>query len=191
MAESALSLTPLHSPQGRLHDRTHMFVAATLYADAGSCPVNVRNMSLVGALIEGAVLPEPDMAVTLRRGSLEAKARIVWRAGRKAGIAFGASIHIADWMSRNPDSAQAQVDDLVRGFRSSGGSVPRPVPAAPCRASANATFEMDLRALRLELMDLENGLTGDVVVVATHPEIQLLDVALQRIERMLNRAGFS
>ena len=34
-------------------------------------------------------------------------------------------------------------------------------------------------------MQLGNGLTADVVLVATHPEIQLLDIALQRIERIM------
>lgn len=190
MAESASSLASLPPHPGRQHDRTHMFVAATLYSDAGSCPVNVRNMSLSGALVEGAVLPELDAPVTLRRGSLEARARIVWRVGRKAGVAFSATIHIADWMSRNPDCHQARVDDMVRGIRSDS-SRPGPIQGAPHSASSDSMLEAELRALRLELMTLENGLTGDVIVVATHPEIQLLDVALQRVERMLKGAAGS
>jgi hypothetical protein len=165
-----------------------MFVAATLYSDTGSCPIHVRNMSLQGALIEGAVLPELDTPVTLRRGSLQATATIVWKAGRKAGIVFGATVHIADWMSRNPECHQARVDELVRGIRS-GTSPSQQDLGAPLSASLNALLESELRALRLELLTLENGLTGDVIVVATHPEIQLLDVALQRVERLLKSAN--
>lgn len=167
-----------------------MFVAATLYSDAGSCPVNVRNMSLSGALVEGAVLPELDTPVTLRRGSLEASARIVWQVGRKAGVAFSGSVYVAEWMARNPDCHQARVDDIVRDVRS-GMARSEPVQDLPTRGSQNASLEAELIALRLELMTLEHGLTGDVVVVATHPEIQLLDIALQRVERMLKGANGS
>lgn len=182
MAESASSLAPLHAHPSRQQDRTHMFVAATLYFDSGSCPVNVRNMSLSGALVEGSGLPELETPVTLRRGSLEAGARIVWRAGRKAGVSFSTTIHIADWMSRNPNSQQARIDDIVRDIRSgkpAAGSGGHPV------SPDNALLGAELRALRAELSALEKGLTGDVIVVATHPEIQLLDVALQRVDRML------
>lgn len=161
-----------------------MFVAATLYSGAGSCPVNVRNMSLSGALIEGAVLPDLDEPVTLRRGSLEAQARIVWRVDRKAGVAFSATVHIADWLSRKADSHQARVDDMVRGIRS-GSDQPEPALSAPRPASINATAHAELAALKADLMKLENGLTNDVILVATHPEIQLLDIALQRVDRLL------
>lgn len=161
-----------------------MFVAATLYSDKGSCPVHIRNMSLQGALIEGAALPALDAPVTLRRGGLAASARIVWLAGRKAGVAFCATVYIADWMSRNGDSHQARVDDVVRDIRSDRGR-PDPAPGSSSPTSVNALLNAELTALRAELIAMENELTGDVVVVATHPEIQLLDVALQRVERML------
>lgn len=167
-----------------------MFVAATLYAPGGSCPVNLRNMSLSGALVEGRALPDRDTPITLRRGSLEASARIVWRVGRRAGIAFSSTIHVADWMSRKPDPHQARVDDIVREIRLGSG---RPVPTqgAAHAASLTGLAQGELKALREELLTLENGLMGDVIVVATHPEIQLLDVALQRVERMLKGASGS
>lgn len=167
-----------------------MFVAATLYSDSGSCAVNIRNMSLQGALIEGAVLPQQNAAVRLRRGSLEAVAKIVWQAGRKAGVAFCATVHIADWISRNPDCHQARVDEIVRGIRT-GSDHPAAGALAP-GLHANPSVAAELTALKAELMTLESGLTGDVIMVATHPEIQLIDVALQRVERILkgiNAAG--
>lgn len=190
MSESALPLTPLQSKEVRHHDRTHMFVAATLYSDIGSCPVHIRNMSLQGALIEGSALPELDAPVTLRRGDLAASARIVWLAGRKAGVAFCATVYIADWMSRNGDSHQARVDDIVRDIRSERGR-PDPAPGSPNTTPVNTLLNAELTALRAELIAMESGLTGDIVVVATHPEIQLLDVALQRVERMLRSTSCS
>lgn len=158
-----------------------MFVAATLYSDAGSCPIHIRNMSLTGALIEGSVLPEPYHSVTLRRGSLEAAAKIVWRADRKAGIAFCGAIQVADWMSRTPPSHQAKIDEIVRGIRGSGSS---PNDSDPPRPSGSS-LEAELLGLKAELVQLETGLTSDLAVVAAHPEIQLLDIALQRVARLL------
>ena len=180
MAESLSALMPLHESEGRHRDRTHMFVAATLYSAAGSCPIHIRNMSLTGALVEGSVLPDQGM-VTIRRGSLEAEAKIVWKVNRKAGIAFSGSMQVADWMSRTPPSHQAKVDEMMRGIRASAGeSCPPDMP--PPGFSA---LETELRALKAELIQLETGLTEDAAVVAAHPEIQLLDIALQRVERLL------
>jgi hypothetical protein len=158
-----------------------MFVAATLYCAAGSCPVHIRNMSPSGALVEGAALPEQDAAVTLRRGSLRVEATVMWKSNRRAGIAFGGAVRVADWMSRNPPSHQAQVDEMVRGIRA-GGSVADPAPPM----SMSPSLEDELRALKAELVQLETGLTRDMAVVAAHPEMQLLDIALQRVEGLLN-----
>jgi hypothetical protein len=184
MAESASSLAPLHPHPGRQHERTHMFVAASICSEAGSCPVRIRNMSLSGALIEGAIIPEPGVLMTLRRGSLHAAAKIVWKVNRKAGVAFSTTVEIADWMSRNPPSHQAKVDEIMRGIRG-GISEEGPAPAARRPEPTSSSLEMELNALKAELVALENGLTNDMDVVAAHPEIQLLDIALQRVGRML------
>jgi hypothetical protein len=166
-----------------------MFVAATLYFPAGTCPIHIRNMSLSGALVEGAVLPGQDVPVTLRRGSLQVAATIVWRVDRKAGIAFGGPVRVADWMSRTPPSHQAQVDEMVRGIRA-GGSDRNQIVDAPPPTCLNPSLEAELSALKAELVQLETGLTSDIDIAAAHPEIQLLDIALQRVERMLGRRGF-
>ena len=53
----------------RREPRTNMFVMATIYADTGSAPVKVRNLSSTGALIEGEVLPPLGATVRLRRAA--------------------------------------------------------------------------------------------------------------------------
>jgi len=161
-----------------------MFVAATLYSNAESCPVHIRNMSLSGALVEGAILPQRDEPVTLRRGSLQAAAKVVWLAGRKAGVAFGAKVQVLEWMSRTPPSHQARIDNILQEIRSGGGG-PESSPVKPVAPPADCLLEGELRALKEELTQLENGLCGDMDVVARHPEIQLLDLALQRVGRLL------
>jgi hypothetical protein len=183
MSGSTPQLAPLTADEGRRQERTHLFVAAQLCFASGACPVHIRNMSPSGALIEGAVLPDQHEAATLRRGPLEAKVRIVWKAGRKAGVSFLSPVHVADWMSRTMPSHQAKVDDLVRTIRSGEGGVGGNVQGMAGRIAP--PIEAELRDLRRELAMLEHALAGDEAVIMAHPEIQLLDIALQRIDRMI------
>lgn len=186
MAESASIIAPLATGENRCQQRTHLFVAATLYFDGGSSSVHIRNMSLTGALIESTVLPEQGATATLKRGALQAIVRIVWKADRRAGISFSSTTHVADWMSRAPPLHQTRIDDAVRAIRS-GQEVNLAGAADLATGPAAMAIEAELNALRGELAEIEAGLIGDVVVVATHPEIQLLDVAQQRVERILAR----
>lgn len=184
MAESAQQLTPLAPDDGRRAARTHLFVAATLSFAGGSAPVHIRNMSPSGALIEGAVLPGQGEPATLRRGSLEAIVKVVWISGRKAGASFVSAVHVADWMSRTVSCHQAQVDNLLHEIRSGQG--PK-CSGGTTLDQGEPAIEAELRELRLELARLEHALGGDEAVIMAHPEVQLFDIALQRIDRMIAR----
>lgn len=165
---------------GRQHQRTHLFVAATLYADSGSTPAHIRNMSPSGVLIEAPVLPEPGSKIELRRGELQVTGRIAWRIDNRAGIKLDATVYVADWMARQGNSGQQRVDAFLATVR-----------AKPATASASASdtlsIEAELSQLRAELSELETVLIGDAIVIATHPEIQTIDISLQRIDRILKR----
>ncbi len=169
--------------EGRHQTRTHLFVAATIYADSGSTPVKIRNMSQSGVLIEGAVLPDVGERITLKRGRLHATGWITWRVERKAGVRLEAAVHVADWMARQVSSEQERIDALLSIVRNDkpGAS------GTPAGTSAAASIEAELAQLRAELGALENALLGDVIVVATHPEIQTFDISLQRIDRILKQ----
>lgn len=167
------------SPEGREHNRTHLFVLATLYTASSSGPVHIRNMSPTGALVEGAGLPEPGTIVTVKRGRLQATGQLVWREDRKAGIAFRSYLHVGEWMARQGGTPQSQVDEAISAIRSTSFPVPAPTPSR-----TSLPIEAELEQLREELTRLGNSLIGDVVLVATHPEIQTLDISLQRIDRI-------
>jgi hypothetical protein len=186
VSSTASAITPIDEARRDL--RTHLFVAASLRSDGSSAPVNVRNISRNGALIESSALPGPGAAVVLRRGSLEIDGRIAWKAGRKAGIAFGSTIHIADWMSRKlGGGGQDRIDQIISEFKA---GIAMPASAAgPSAIPGNNPVVAELMALRTELAELGNSLIGDVVLVATHPEIQALDIAIQRIDRMIGQLG--
>lgn len=168
------------SPEGRQQPRTHLFVVATLYGDGGSTPVHIRNMSLTGALVEAAALPGVGCRIALRRGPLEATGHIAWRVDRRAGVRFDAAVCIADWMSRHVSPCQERVDVAVAAIKTNG--VPK-----PSTGSAPAPIEAELMQLRADLADMGSALIADVIVAATHPEIQAIDISLQRIDRMLKR----
>ena len=166
---------------GRRQPRTHLFVVATLSADSNTAPVRVRNISPSGALLESCHLPEPGTKLMLKRGSLRVSGRIAWKASSKAGIRFDSPIFVADWLSQKVSAQQGQVDELVSSLKSGSG---------PARAQENQspeTVELELMMLRAELLALGNALVGDPILVATHPEIQALDIGLQRIDRILLR----
>jgi hypothetical protein len=179
-------LPPFGSNEGRRYERTHLFLAASLHSEAGSCPVHVRNISASGALIEGSIIPDQGDKLILRRGSLGASASMVWKNGRKAGIAFSSIIPVSDWMARQPSAHQGRVDDMIQAIRSEASNWPGGLGEKDL--ALERTLEAELRELRHTLAELEKGLIGDVILVATHPEIQLLDIALQAVDRMLGAA---
>jgi hypothetical protein len=169
------------APEARQQARTHLFVSATLYAGSSSRPVHVRNMSQFGALIEGDELPEVGERVRLKRGQLQAAGWIAWRVGRKAGVKLEASAQVSDWMSRQVSNSQERVDALVSIARNDASKA----AAVAAKENGRMPLEVELGQLRAELAELESALLADVILVATHPEIQTLDISVQRIDRIL------
>ncbi len=156
-------------------------MAATLCADAATIPVHLRNMSRTGALVEAGALPEPGTEILLRRGQLQAKGKIAWRFANRAGVKLDTTIHVTDWMARLGSVAQQRVDALVAIVRNG----PADADGQDAGTINGNLIECELGKLRAELSALEAALVGDVILVATHPEIQALDVACQRIDRIL------
>ena len=163
-----------------------MFLGAILHWRAGSSPVNIRNISPTGALVEGLIGPEPGESLVLKRGELSASGIVVWKAGRKAGITFSSVVFVSDWVSKRASPHQERVDGVIMDVRSGSRSDHIAEKAALLPLAA---IEAELVSLKCYLTELEDGLMGDVVIVATHPEIQLLDVAQQSVNRMLLKLG--
>lgn len=189
MHASPSDLNPGAPHEFRRHERTHLFLGAVLYSNAGSCPVHVRDISPTGALIEGTIVPEVGEEMVLRRAKLEVSGMVAWKAGRKAGLAFKTVIFVAEWMLKQASAHQGRVDHIIQSIRSGGAVRPGEPNGQSQPPFSMAEVELQLQALKGNLAELEQGLLGDIVLVATHPEIQLLDVALQSIDRMLLNLG--
>ena len=168
------------SADSREGARTHLFIVAALHSGADVTPVHVRNMSPTGALVEAPELPEAGAKITLKRGSLSVTGSTAWKAGHRAGISFDSTIFVSDWMTRKPGDQQHKVDELVANIRHGLVAPPEEAPS-----QLFASVEAELALLRDELARLGNALAGDLIVVATHPEIQSIDISLQRIDRIL------
>lgn len=168
--------------EGRGDARRHLFVAATLYSDRSSRPVRIRNLSQSGALIEALLVPEAGTAVVLKRGSFQAAGQIVWKTEQKAGIAFSTAISLADWLPRQPGGHQQRVDEIVSSLKQGrqGSESKSTAGVIPDESSLVAS----IAAFRADLAELGHSLVRDAILVANHPEIQLIDIMLQRLDRI-------
>ena len=186
--------TPSAGPRdnGRQQPRRHLYLSATLCSVSGSYPVNVRNISPSGVLIEAANLPAPGSEIVLKRGYLQSAGEIVWVKGRQAGVAFRSPVLVSNWMSRTAHSQQHRIDQIVVAHRANacgelGAGIHDPQRSHTIGQEALklTSIEAELKALRRDVSDLEASLVADPILAATHPEIQALDIALQRIDRMI------
>lgn len=171
-----------HAENGRRQARTHLFVAATLATARGNVAVRVRNLSSSGALIEFTGLgPTKGERIVLRRGSLEAEGNAAWSDEKKAGLAFDAKVDVSEWMGRTGGNQQSKIDEAVAKYRSD--------PAGPAVIDILAItpdpLAVQLRAVRNQLERLADRLSQDVDVVMKHPEVQVLDIALQTLDRII------
>jgi len=113
----------------RSEGRSNVFLTAALETGAGSAPVRIRNLSSVGALVDGTSLPPVGAKVSLLRGHLSASGEIVWQEKTNCGIRFDHAINVIDWVQRPGHSGQQRVDGIVAAIRNSS-HVPRELQQA-------------------------------------------------------------
>lgn len=174
----------------RAETRTHLFVVAMLSAGTVLMPVHIRNLSSSGALIEASALPSAGSVVSIRRAGHTVEGILAWRSKNQAGIAFRSNIYVPAWLPRNAGSRQYAIDQIV--FASKNGT--ESASDLPLSNGAPATSNLvlvELESLRSDLVSLGEMLVQDIILVATHPEIQLLDIAVQRIDRLMSLTSAS
>ena len=174
------------TPEDRRDERTHLFVIGTLYFGRSSAPVRVRNLSATGALIEGTSLPHVGTEIILRRGDLKASGIAVWVASGRAGLSFKSPVAVSSWLPTKEPSRQRHIDRFVFGLKHAGlaANVAHALPIEGAGLSMPAVVA-GLERLQAELGQLADKLAQDVVLVATHPEVQFLDEAAQRIGKIV------
>ena len=81
-------LTEIFAGNRRGEPHYSVLLAGQAFSAVGSGPVTIRDLSLSGAQIEGSRLPPLGRLLILKKGALEAAARIAWRKGNRAGVRF-------------------------------------------------------------------------------------------------------
>lgn len=147
--------------ENRSEGRSNVFLTAALETAAGSAPVRIRNLSSVGALVDGASLPPLGAKVRLLRGRLRADGEIVWQDKANCGIRFDHAITVMEWVQRPGHSGQQRVDGIVAAIRSSD-PVPRElqhlsVADESLAAISKALDEICERLARTPNMSIEMG----------------------------------
>lgn len=74
--------------QNRRSRRSPVLLAASIEVGGAFVPVKLRNLSEVGALIEGERLPAEGSVTVFERKEMHLPSRVVWVQGNYAGIAF-------------------------------------------------------------------------------------------------------
>jgi hypothetical protein len=105
---------PLHP---RADERSNVFLAAVLYEDSTPHRVRIRNVSIHGALVDGANLPNEGTRVRLERGSLSAHGQVAWVRGDQRGLRFDTSLNVAEWVRPTGHSGQRRVDMAIAAVR--------------------------------------------------------------------------
>jgi hypothetical protein len=172
------------SADPRVDPRTNMFIGAVIREAGLSLPVKIRNMSVTGALVEGAVLPKEGAEVQLVRGSLAVHATVAWCARGRCGLRFSALASVRDWLAPPANAGQQRVDEAVRVLKL--GAVPMPQRSVLRPEAANGShsveFGQDLRRVMRLVEDLGQALSSDRDMLDRRDEkLQNLDIALQTI----------
>lgn len=168
----------------RREQRTSLFVMATIYSAAGSAPVKIRDMSSRGALIEGAVIPPAGTEVRICRGSLSVISQVAWSKEGRAGLLFGSTVSVSDWLpgGRRP-AHQERVDRMVQEVRALG--VAAASPAAAVATGSSQVTALELTELRQAIEALADDLADDPAVLERHAsKLQTLDLTAQILRKL-------
>jgi hypothetical protein len=92
--------------QNRRSNRSPVLLSARLSLGTDEVSVVLRNLSSEGALVEGVTLPVEGSATMFKRNDLSVAGRVVWVAGRYAGIAFNRRLESAEVLRHVPRPRQ-------------------------------------------------------------------------------------
>ena len=174
--------------------RKNVMLAATISAGAVSAPVRIRNLSELGAMIDGPALPDAGSSLTLSRLALSIAATVVWNREGRCGLSLGCPIVVDDWIagaSKAPTgngAGQFRVDQVQRAIRSGAGlpadiQAPGPRPVHARQIERNIAAE--LGRVRGMLDKVCEQLSDDVTVLQRHERaLQNFDIAGMILEEL-------
>lgn len=170
------------APDIRDSARRNMLLSALLRRGSDQAPVQIRNMSALGALIDSPVVPEPNSKVELIRGSYVAQGRVVWSEAKRCGIRFTSELSVNDWL--------VPIEAQPRTKPTEPSSPPCSEPSEP---HTFATVEISDLLMAAKLAEqTARALTGDPHFLRDHmTEGRSLLRLTQLLSQMCEEAGRS
>lgn len=174
--------------------RKNVMLAASIAAGTVSAPVRIRNLSEVGAMIDGPALPDTGSTLTLNRLEMSVAATVVWTRNGRCGLSLRAPITVDDWIAgvrsvaSNASLGQLRVDQIQLAVRS-GAALPSetpPPPPAPIQAEPiEQRIAAELARVKRMLDAVSDRLTDDVDILVRHERaIQTFDIAAMIVEEL-------
>jgi len=174
--------------------RKNVMLAASISAGTVSAPVRIRNLSELGAMIDGAALPHPGSTLTLSRMAMSIAATVVWTREGRCGLSLGCPIVVADWIAGASSApaaggaGQFRVDQIQSAIRS-GAALPVETRAPPPNPASTVPVERSVAAelgrVRRMLDAVTDELADDIDVLMRHERaMQNFDIAAQIIAEL-------
>ena len=173
---------PANTQDPREHVRSNVFLSAVLAQGAQSKPVRVRNISAMGALLDGTALPGAGTAVRLRRGNLCITGQVAWLDKSLCGVRFDQPIDVEPWVRRVEHLGQRRVDHVVAAWRT-GGAIPSETEPAISNIGRLDEISAELTRLSIEFADFP-GLTVELA-----ERLLKLDAVAQRLRNWVSNAA--
>jgi hypothetical protein len=169
-------------------------LAATISAGSTSAPVRIRNLSELGAMIDGPALPRAGAMLTLNRLALSIGATVIWNRDGRCGLSLGCPIVVDDWIAGATTAparlggGQLRVDQLQSAIRS-GTAMPAeihaPAPSEAERQPVERSVAAELGRVKRMLDTVSAELCDDVDVLVRHERaIQTFDIAAMIVEEL-------
>lgn len=199
--QQEFAVTDNPSSENSLHDgphrspRTNLLLSGTIEARDIRSSVRIRNLSEIGALLEGAALPKVGERLVLRRLELEIGATVIWSANSRCGVTFLGTISVdhwraGSWVAPRLSEKQKEVDRIQSAVRAGKlehlpTEIPDPAIQIPIFTDERIADEL-VKVQRL-LEKMGDQLSADTGVVQRHSlTLQSFDQACQSLGRLIN-----
>lgn len=93
---------PCFEVERRQSTRATVAFVAAIGCGPSSGTIKLRNMSSIGAMVEGETLPIPGSSVRLLRNDLPVMGHVVWAQGKRGGIRFDEPMNFAAYLRSVP-----------------------------------------------------------------------------------------
>lgn len=191
--------------------RKNIFLAAAIEAGALKAQVRIRNMSVTGAMIDGAVLPARGAALVLKRGEVEIGAVVIWSLAGRCGIKFDGSAHVEEWIAgkRLPEAdasltGQGRVDAVQAAIRAGRSldsleearqwsAAPALSPLPSSRDAMPGRIGEEVAAIQRLIEAVGDSLSDDPLMLARHANhlqsLQSASEVLNQLARVLQASN--